>query len=122
MESDLKENLIVPVPSDEKLTLSQSDEIPQITPLEYLQNTLNELEKDDFVLKGHEGHVLCFAMNSSGSHLASGSEDKLIKLWSIKGKREETTFSGHTAAVKCRAFSPTDAYLASDSGDNTIKS
>jgi WD40 repeat protein len=53
--------------------------------------------------------------------LASGSEDKKIKLWSVESQKEVTTFKGHRGNIYSVAFSPDGKYLASGSWDNTVK-
>jgi WD40 repeat protein len=53
--------------------------------------------------------------------LASGSEDKTVKLWSIESQKEVTTLQGHSSYVLSVAFSPDGKYLASGSNDNTVK-
>jgi WD40 repeat protein len=52
--------------------------------------------------------------------LASGSEDKTVKLWDTRGKLLRT-IEGHEAAVNAVTFNRTGNFLASSSSDNTIK-
>ncbi len=53
--------------------------------------------------------------------MASGSEDKRVKLWSIEWQKEVTTLLGHSSSVNSVAFSSDGKYLASGSKDKTIK-
>ena len=53
--------------------------------------------------------------------LASGSDDKTIKLWSIENYSEITTLRGHSSMVSTVIFNNTGKILASGSFDNTIK-
>jgi WD40 repeat protein len=60
------------------------------------------------------------AFSSDGSTLASGSDDKTIKLWDVKTGRELQTFTGHSYSVNSVAFSSDGSTLISSSEDKTI--
>lgn len=49
--------------------------------------------KDKFLLTGHSKNILCLAELSPG-RIASGSEDKTIKIWNINEKKLEATITG----------------------------
>lgn len=81
-------------------------------------------------LCGHTAAVLDFEFNPFNDYIiATGSEDKLIKLWSIpeEGLTHNITQSlvdleGHNHKVTLMRFHPTaDCVLASTSGDLTVK-
>jgi WD40 repeat protein len=59
--------------------------------------------------------------NSDGRILASGSNDKTIKLWDLQTEQEIVTLSGHESYVKSVAFSPNGKTLVSGGYDKTVK-
>jgi WD40 repeat protein len=48
-------------------------------------------------------------------YLASGSEDKTVKLWSVESQKEVTTLESHSHYIYSVTFSPDGKYLASGS-------
>ncbi len=70
---------------------------------------------------GHSLGVNSVAFSPDGKYLASGSEDKTVKLWSVESHKEITTLQGHSSHVLSVAFSPDGKYLASGSLDRTVK-
>ena len=71
--------------------------------------------------RGRSCTVLAVAFSPDGRWLASGSEDKTIKLWEAATGQEVRTLAGHTNGVMALAFSPDGRWLASGSKDKTIK-
>jgi serine/threonine protein kinase len=71
-------------------------------------------------LRGHSNVVWSVAINPDGQTLASGSEDKTIKLWNLPTGELQRTLKGH-GTVWSVAFSLDGQILASGSNDNTIK-
>ncbi|WP_396336374.1 protein kinase domain-containing protein [Fischerella sp. JS2] len=61
------------------------------------------------------------AISPDGQILASGHDDKTIKLWNLNTHKLISTLTGHSQAVKSVAFSPEGNTLATASDDKTIK-
>lgn len=72
-------------------------------------------------LTGHKASVNSVAFSPKGSILASGSDDKTIKLWHLDTQQAIATLNRHTHAVKSVAFSPDGQILATGSDDKTVK-
>lgn len=76
---------------------------------------------------GHNSIVLTLASHPSGTMLASGSADHLVKLWTLPSdssspaKVTAINLEGHTREVWSLVFSPDGKILASGSLDGTIR-
>ena len=73
------------------------------------------------ILKGHSSDVNSVVFSPDGKTLASGSDDKTIKLWNPKTGKEIYTVKANSQWVWTVAFSPDSKTLASGGGDRTIK-
>lgn len=75
-------------------------------------------------LTGHAGalsSVNALAISPDGNILASGEDEKIIKLWDLNTQKVLTSLQGHEQGVKSVAFSPDGKILATASDDKTIK-
>jgi len=72
-------------------------------------------------LTGHKNLIYSVAFSPNGEVVASGSDDKTIKLWGVEDGQEIVTLTGHANSVYTVAFSPDGQMLASSSHDKTVK-
>lgn len=68
--------------------------------------------KDLFTLTGHTDKVTVITFDPQGSILASGGDDKLIKLWDVKTGKELKALGANNSWIYSLAFSPDGKYLA----------
>jgi len=72
-------------------------------------------------LRDHTNSVRSLSFNLYGSLLASGSDDKTIKIWDVSsGKCLQTLSRQHTDRIHSVLFSPDESRLVSGSDDKTI--
>ncbi|KDO33510.1 hypothetical protein SPRG_02318 [Saprolegnia parasitica CBS 223.65] len=71
--------------------------------------------------KAHEKDVNALAVAPNDRFIASGSQDKLIKIWNASNLALIGTCRGHKRGVWALEFSPVDQCLASASSDKTVK-
>ena len=74
-----------------------------------------------FSFDGHLDLVAAIAFSADDRYVASGSNDRTIRVWRTNDGQLVRTMIGHTSAIKVIAFSPQGHYLASGARDGKIK-
>jgi WD40 repeat protein len=72
-------------------------------------------------LRGHTAIVVGLACSPDGRRLATGSDDRTIKLWDTTTGEEVFTLRGHTSGVLSVGFSPDGQRIASGGYDRTVR-
>lgn len=72
---------------------------------------------------GHTSAVYAIAFDNDARRLATGGEDKVVKVWSLddSGQKLLRNLSGHVARVNSAAFNQDGSLLATASADGTSK-
>lgn len=85
--------------------------------------SLYDLEKwqETFKLPGHSKPIKAKAFAPDGNSVATGGEDKQIKVWDLKTGNLIHTLTGHTNTVTALQISPDGNYLVSGADDNTLR-
>jgi WD40 repeat protein/serine/threonine protein kinase len=69
----------------------------------------------------HDSMILCVAFSPVGSHLASCSQDGVIKVWDAHSDQLVQWFDARPNVLRCLAFSPDGQRLAVACSDNTVR-
>jgi len=71
-------------------------------------------------LEGHAGDAWTLGYSPDSKSLASGGEDKTVRLWDLATGKETKRLEGHHSAVGCVAYSPRGNLLASAAEDGVV--
>jgi U3 small nucleolar RNA-associated protein 13 len=77
--------------------------------------------KSHYTIQAHEKDINTIDIAPNDKIFATGSQDKLAKIWNLQEGTLIGTCKGHKRGVWSVKFSPVDQCLATSSGDRTIK-
>ena len=77
------------------------------------------MNNPEFVFNvGHADFIDSVCYSPDGKYIASGSDDKTVKIWEVETGRELRTLRGHSYDVNSVCYSPDGKYTASSSWDS----
>ncbi|KAK6589449.1 coatomer complex beta [Cryptosporidium xiaoi] len=85
--------------------------------------TNSTVNTPNYTLSGHDGGINCLAYSPSAEkpYIATGSDDKTVRVWDYQTKQCIQVLSGHTKAVRSILYHPQLPLILSCSEDGTIK-
>ncbi len=72
-------------------------------------------------LRGHSGRLWAAAAHPTRPLLATGGDDRTVRLWNPRTGAEAGRLTGHTGRILALAFSPDGSLLASGGADGTVR-
>ncbi|KAF9911790.1 hypothetical protein EC991_002092, partial [Linnemannia zychae] len=89
--------------------------------LVYLKDKDTHAPTDQLTLTGHSKNVTCIAFSPDGKHIASGSFDRMIRIFNVSSGKLVCQLVGHKRAVSSVTFSSTGDRIISGSEDGNVR-
>jgi len=77
--------------------------------------------RSQWTILAHQKDINCVAVSPDDKVIATGSQDKLCRIWTADSGSRLTECVGHRRGVWSLSFSPVDRVVATASGDKTIR-
>ncbi|KAL8954883.1 MAG: hypothetical protein Q9193_007035 [Seirophora villosa] len=77
--------------------------------------------QDESVDKEGDLYIRSVCFSPDGKYLATGAEDKLIRVWDIASRTIRNTFTGHDQDIYSLDFARDGTHIASGSGDRSVR-
>ena len=102
-------------PNQPVASINREDDFVDIINPKYLGQQNMKLDALPTTVKykmmAHNEACTCLAFNPSGDTLATGGDDKCVKIWNTKKMTETTTLRSKTHSICAVAFSPDNELL-----------
>lgn len=121
LSSGAQANSSQPEKNTQQIVLASGLTIAPRKPLQMPKPDWHAPWKLSRVISGHTGWVRCIAIEPGNEWFATGSNDRIIKIWDLASGRLKLSLTGHISPVRGLEVSQRQPYLFSCGEDKTVK-